>query len=82
MLLPAVCYYVFGGVGYVRLGSQFDFDRPVTSILPANLWSSLANAGLLAHCIIAYMVRQFSPDHDTDGCLTSFSCTLKSKRVS
>ena len=57
MWLPSVCYYVFGGVGYIRLGSQFDFDRPVTSILPANLWSSLANAGLLAHCITAYMVR-------------------------
>ena len=52
-----MCYYVFGGVGYARLGTQFEFDRPVTSILPANLWSSLANAGLLTHCIIAYMVR-------------------------
>ena len=55
--LPAVCYYVVGALGYIRLGTQFEYDRPVTSILPANLWSSLANAGLLAHCIVAYMVR-------------------------
>lgn len=52
----AVAYYVFGSVGYSQLGTDFEYDRPVTSLLPPGLWSNLANAGLLAHCIIAYMV--------------------------
>ena len=54
--LPAASYYAFGGIGYSQLGTHFNYDRPVTSELPPGLWSSLANAGLLAHCITAYMV--------------------------
>ena len=56
MRLPAASYYAFGGIGYSQLGTHFNYDRPVTSELPPGLWSSLANAGLLAHCITAYMV--------------------------
>ena len=48
---------MIGCVGYYRLGSDFDKSKPVTSVLPQDLWTSLANVGLLAHCIIAYMVR-------------------------
>ena len=55
-MLPAASYYAFGGIGYSQLGTHFNYDRPVTSELPPGLWSSLANAGLLAHCITAYMV--------------------------
>ena len=53
----AVAYLMIGCVGYYRLGSDFDKSKPVTSVLPQDLWTSLANVGLLAHCIIAYMVR-------------------------
>ena len=56
LCLPAASYYAFGGIGYSQLGTHFNYDRPVTSELPPGLWSSLANAGLLAHCITAYMV--------------------------
>ena len=52
----AVAYCLFGSVAYSQLGTDFEYDRPVTSLLPPGLWSNLANAGLLAHCIIAYMV--------------------------
>ncbi len=52
----AVAYYVFGSLGYTQLGTDFEYDRPVTSLLPPGLWNNLANAGLLAHCIVAYMV--------------------------
>ena len=48
---------MIGCVGYYRLGSDFDKSKPVTSVLPQDIWTSLANVGLLAHCIIAYMVR-------------------------
>ena len=49
---------MIGCVGYYRLGSDFDKSKPVTSVLPQDIWTSLANVGLLAHCIIAYMVRR------------------------
>ena len=49
-------YIMIGCVGYYRLGSDFDKSKPVTSVLPQDIWTSLANVGLLAHCIVAYMV--------------------------
>ena len=52
-----MAYLIIGCVGYYRLGSDFDKSKPVTSVLPQDVWTSLANVGLLAHCIIAYMVR-------------------------
>ena len=55
--MRAVAYLMIGCVGYYRLGSDFDKSKPVTSVLPQDIWTSLANVGLLAHCIIAYMVR-------------------------
>ena len=55
-LACAVMYIMIGCVGYYRLGSDFDKSKPVTSVLPQDIWTSLANVGLLAHCIIAYMV--------------------------
>ncbi|CAK0786030.1 hypothetical protein CVIRNUC_009243 [Coccomyxa viridis] len=52
-----VAYLMIGCVGYYRLGSDFDKSKPVTSVLPQDIWTSLANVGLLAHCIIAYMIN-------------------------
>ena len=54
-------YIMIGCVGYYRLGSDFDKSKPVTSVLPQDIWTSLANVGLLAHCIIAYMVGSATP---------------------
>lgn len=56
LCMPSVSYYVFGCIGYSQLGTDCEYDKPVTSLLPSGLWGSLANAGLLAHCSIAYMV--------------------------
>jgi hypothetical protein len=53
-------YLLFGCVGYWRLGSDFDVTKPVTSILDQDAWVMAANAGLLVHCVIAYMVRSCS----------------------
>jgi vesicular inhibitory amino acid transporter len=50
-------YLLIGCVGYARLGRDFDHSKPVTSVLPNDAWTLVANAGLLAHCIVAYMVR-------------------------
>jgi vesicular inhibitory amino acid transporter len=61
----AVMYIMIGCVGYYRLGSDFDKSKPVTSVLPQDIWTRLANVGLLAHCIIAYMVRLSNLAHDT-----------------
>ncbi len=55
-----VVYLAVGSVGYFRLGSQFDLTKPLTSILPQDAWLMAANVGLLAHCIVAYMVRNRS----------------------
>jgi hypothetical protein len=52
-----VVYLAVGSVGYYRLGSHFDLTKPLTSILPQDAWLMAANVGLLAHCIVAYMVR-------------------------
>ncbi|CAL5228546.1 g11700 [Coccomyxa viridis] len=52
-----VMYIMIGCVGYYRLGSDFDKSKPVTSVLPQDIWTSLANVGLLAHCIVAYMIN-------------------------
>ena len=52
-----VAYLAVGSVGYYRLGSHFDLTKPLTSILPQDAWLMAANVGLLAHCIVAYMVR-------------------------
>lgn len=51
-----VAYLAVGSVGYYRLGSHFDLTKPLTSILPQDAWLMAANIGLLAHCIVAYMV--------------------------
>lgn len=50
-------YGLIGGVGYYVLGSRFDFAAPVTSILPPSTATTLANVGLLAHTILAYVIN-------------------------
>ena len=52
-----VLYVIMGSVGYYRLGSIFDFSRPVTSILPHDAWNVLMNAGVFVHCIFAYQIN-------------------------
>lgn len=56
-VVMTAAYLAIGSVGYYRLGSAFDLTKPVTSILPQDAWLMAANVGLLAHCIVAYMVR-------------------------
>ena len=52
-----VLYVIMGSVGYYRLGSTFDFSRPVTSILPHDAWNIVMNAGVFVHCIFAYQIN-------------------------
>ena len=52
-----VLYIIMGSVGYYRLGSVFDFSRPVTSILPHDAWNVVMNAGVFVHCIFAYQIN-------------------------
>lgn len=52
-----VLYIIMGSVGYIRLGSSFDFSRPVTSILPHDAWNVVMNAGIFVHCIFAYQIN-------------------------
>ncbi|KAL3133625.1 hypothetical protein ABBQ32_008143 [Trebouxia sp. C0010 RCD-2024] len=52
-----VLYVIMGSVGYYRLGSIFDFSRPVTSILPHDAWNVVMNAGVFVHCIFAYQIN-------------------------
>ena len=51
-----VSYVGMGALGYAALGPAFNHSLPITSVLPADMWSRLANVGLFAHCILAYMV--------------------------
>ena len=44
-------YAVVGTVGYQRLGFDFDHTVPITSVLPADAWTAVANAGVLLHCV-------------------------------
>ena len=49
-------YVILGGVGYWKMGVHFDHSKPITSVLPEDLWTSVMNIGLFAHCIIAYQI--------------------------
>ena len=42
---------------YRQLGASFDLEKPLTSILPQDAWTVVMNAGLFAHCILAYQAR-------------------------
>ena len=52
-----VVYLIMGAVGYLRLGSVFDFSRPITSVLPHDAWNVIMNAGVFVHCIFAYQIN-------------------------
>jgi len=41
---------------YQQLGRDFDLEKPLTSILPQDGWTVVMNAGLFAHCILAYQI--------------------------
>ena len=49
-------YVILGGVGYWKMGVHFDHSKPITSVLPEDIWTSVMNVGLFAHCIIAYQI--------------------------
>ncbi len=50
------CYLALGAVGYLKLGSNFDLSRPITSVLPYDAWSVTMNGLLFLHCVVAYAV--------------------------
>lgn len=46
------------GCRYLRLGPKFDHQKPITSVVPRDgVWTPLMNAGLFAHCILAYQIN-------------------------
>ncbi|KAL3140245.1 hypothetical protein ABBQ38_004517 [Trebouxia sp. C0009 RCD-2024] len=49
-------YVILGGVGYWKLGRDFDHSKPITGVLPEDMWTSVMNVGLFVHCIIAYQI--------------------------
>ena len=56
--IMTAAYIVMGAVGYLRLGPDFDHTKPITSVLPQDrLWTPVMNAGLFAHCILAYQIN-------------------------
>ena len=55
-LFMTTFYVILGGVGYWKLGVNFDHSKPITSVLPEDMWTSVMNVGLFAHCIIAYQI--------------------------
>lgn len=50
-------YLLVGVTGYTVFGSDIDLHKPITSLLPQDGWSVFMNAGLFAHCIIAYQIN-------------------------
>ncbi|KAK9836304.1 hypothetical protein WJX81_003609 [Elliptochloris bilobata] len=50
-------YVGIGAIGYRQLGASFDLEKPMTSILPQDAWTVVMNAGLFAHCILAYQIN-------------------------
>lgn len=55
-LFMTTFYVILGGVGYWKMGYHFDHSKPVTSVLPTDMWTAVMNIGLFAHCIIAYQI--------------------------
>lgn len=55
--LMSGAYAVVGGVGYFVLGEAFDYSKPLTSLLPAGVDVVVANVGLLAHTLLAFMIN-------------------------
>jgi hypothetical protein len=51
------CYVLIACVGYSKLGVDFDFTKPVTSVLPQDTWVVLMNLALLVRCIVAYLLN-------------------------
>ncbi|GAB4818791.1 hypothetical protein N2152v2_005837 [Parachlorella kessleri] len=51
------CYLALGAVGYLKLGSNFDLSRPITSVLPYDAWSVTMNGLLFLHCVVAYAIN-------------------------
>ena len=50
-------YAAVGGVGYAILGQDFDYSRPLTSLLPPGVDVVVANVGLLAHTLLAFQIN-------------------------
>ena len=56
--IMTACFVAVGAIGFHKLGTGFDHTQPITTALPNDrLWTPIMNAGLLAHCILAYQVR-------------------------
>lgn len=50
-------YVLLGVAGYATLGSSIDINVPITSIMAADHWAVLMNAGLFLHCVLAYQIN-------------------------
>ncbi len=51
------CFYVtVAVVGYLALGDDVDVSQALTSLLEADMWTAVMNAGLFLHCLFAYQV--------------------------
>ena len=55
--LMSSSYLLVGGLGYKVLGSDFDFTKPLTSLLPPGVDVAVANVGLLAHTLLAFQIN-------------------------
>lgn len=55
--LMSSSYLLVGGLGCKVLGSDFDFSKPLTSLLPPGLDVVVANVGLLAHTLLAFQIN-------------------------
>ena len=52
-----LCYILIASIGYWKLGRDFDFTKPVTSVLPQDTWAVLMNVALLIRCLVAYLLN-------------------------
>lgn len=51
------CYVALGAAAYIKMGTQFDLSKPITSVLPHDGWTIVMNAALFCHCIVAYAIN-------------------------
>ena len=78
--IMTACFVAVGAIGYHKLGTNFDHTQPITTALPSDrLWTPVMNAGLLAHCILAYQVRLPVSQEAVQACMlqaAALACRL------
>lgn len=47
-----VVYILLATLGYAKLGTDFDFSAPVTSVLPRDAWVVIMNLALFFRCVV------------------------------